>query len=227
MLNRANPYPRKKVAIVGSGSAGIAALWALNRSPHDVYLYESSPRLGGHTHTVEFTKGKYKTLVDAGFIVMNSATYRTLHRPPHLIFTDSGAANFLGFLKCIGVETAPTEMSFSVSRDQGLFEWAGSSLNALFCQRKNLFSPKMWLMCADIIRFNHCATYTLMARDQTAETIGQYLAREGYSNVFRDDYLIPMTAAVWSTSPGKPVLDFPALTLIRFLYAAPVARARG
>ncbi len=219
MLNRANPYPRKKVAIVGSGSAGIAALWALNRSPHDVYLYEGSPRLGGHTHTVEFTKGNHKTLVDAGFIVMNSATYRTLHCPPHpiCIGTDTGAANFLSFLKYIGVETAPTEMSFSVSRDQGCFEWAGSSLNALFCQRKNLLSPKMWLMCADIIRFNHCALYTLMATEQTSQTIGEYLARECYSNVFRDDYLIPMTAAVWSTSPGKPALDFPALTLIRFL----------
>src|SRR5689334_23029980 len=130
MLNRANPYPRKKVAIVGSGSAGIAALWALNRSPHDVYLYEASGRLGGHTNTVEFTKGKYKTLVDTGFIVMNAETYRTLRHTqpsPYMVCADTGAANFLNFLDLIGVKTAPTEMSFSVSRDQGLFEWAGSS----------------------------------------------------------------------------------------------------
>jgi len=73
----AKRFPRKKVAIVGSGCAGIAALWALNRSPHDVYLYESADRLGGHTNTVEFTHGKYKTMVDTGFIVMNTATYRT------------------------------------------------------------------------------------------------------------------------------------------------------
>jgi predicted NAD/FAD-binding protein len=79
MLNRADPYPRKKVAVVGSGCAGIAALWALNRSPHDVYLYEASGRLGGHTQTVEFARGKYKTLVDTGFIVLNTETYRTLH----------------------------------------------------------------------------------------------------------------------------------------------------
>jgi predicted NAD/FAD-binding protein len=76
MLNRANPYPRKKVAVVGSGCAGIAAMWALNRSPHDVYMFEAMGRLGGHTHTVEFVKGKYKTLVDTGFIVMNPETYR-------------------------------------------------------------------------------------------------------------------------------------------------------
>lgn len=68
--------PRKKVAIIGSGSAGIAALWALNRTPHDVYIYEAADRLGGHTNTVEFKYGKSKTLVDTGFIVLNTATYR-------------------------------------------------------------------------------------------------------------------------------------------------------
>jgi predicted NAD/FAD-binding protein len=71
-----NSCPRKKVAIVGSGCAGIAALWALNRSHHDVYLYEAAGRLGGHTNTVEWKRGKFKTLVDTGFIVMNAATYR-------------------------------------------------------------------------------------------------------------------------------------------------------
>jgi predicted NAD/FAD-binding protein len=84
MIERANPYPRKKVAIVGSGCAGIAALWALNRSPHDVYLYEAEGRLGGHTNTVEFVKGKYKVMVDTGFLVMNTATYRESHQSSRL-----------------------------------------------------------------------------------------------------------------------------------------------
>ncbi|GAB1313024.1 Amine oxidase domain-containing protein [Madurella fahalii] len=202
MIQRANPYPRKKVAIVGSGCTGIAALWALNRSPHDVYIYEAADRLGGHTNTVEFVKGKYKAKVDTGFIVMNTATY----------------PNFINFLKKIRVETQLTEMSFSVSRDQGLFEWAGSSLDALFCQRGNLLSPKMWRMIFDVVRFNQFALDVLMTDTPTEETIGEYLEREGYSNVFRDDYLIPMAAAVWSTSPDKCALDFPAVTLIRFLW---------
>ncbi len=73
--------PRKKVAIVGSGCSGIAALWALNRTHHDAYLFEAADRLGGHTNTVEFAHGKYKTLVDTGFIVMNMATYRTYRVP--------------------------------------------------------------------------------------------------------------------------------------------------
>lgn len=80
MIKRANPYPRKKVAIVGGGCTGIAALWALNRSPHDVYIYDAAGRLGGHTNTVEFVKGKYRVMVDTGFIVMNTATYRTSTR---------------------------------------------------------------------------------------------------------------------------------------------------
>jgi predicted NAD/FAD-binding protein len=68
--------PRKKVAIIGSGCAGIGALWALNRTHHDVYIYEAAERLGGHTNTVEYKHGKVKTMVDTGFIVLNTATYR-------------------------------------------------------------------------------------------------------------------------------------------------------
>jgi predicted NAD/FAD-binding protein len=70
------PIPRKKVAVVGSGVAGIGALWALNRTPHDVYIYEAADRLGGHTNTVEYKHGVSRTLVDTGFIVLNTATYR-------------------------------------------------------------------------------------------------------------------------------------------------------
>jgi predicted NAD/FAD-binding protein len=130
-----------------------------------------------------------------------------------------------------------TEMTFGVSRDHGLFEWAGTSLDAVFSQRKNIFSPKMWRMIFDIIRFNQFAL-NLLTEDDAAkpytngynhqngdrafkadpqETIGAYLKREGYSDAFRDDYLIPMTAAVWSTSPDKCSLEFPAVTLVRFM----------
>jgi predicted NAD/FAD-binding protein len=128
-------------------------------------------------------------------------------------------------------------MTFGVSRDQGLFEWAGSSLAAVFAQRQNLFSPRMWRMIFDIIRFNQFALDLLQVEEKSEvyrkesangngnvvhqaerqETIGEYLDREGYSDAFRDDYLIPMTAAVWSTSPDKCSLEFPAVTLVRFL----------
>ncbi len=116
-------------------------------------------------------------------------------------------------------------MTFSVCRDRGAFEWSGTSLDSLFCQRRNLLSPRMWRMVFDILRFNQFAL-DLLDEDEAlrstapGESIGQYLEREGYSDAFRDDYLIPMTAAVWSTSPDKCSLEFPASTLIRFLYAA-------
>lgn len=150
------------------------------------------------------------------------------------VSTDSSlSANFLSFLKKLGVQTEETEMSFSVSRDQGAFEWAGTSLGAIFAQRRNLLSPRMWRMLFDIIRFNQFAL-DLLIQDQeeevhnhrsrtvpnhtaSTESIGEYLAREGYSDAFRDDYLLPMTAAVWSTSPDKCSLEFPAATLVRFL----------
>ncbi|PHH63256.1 hypothetical protein CDD81_6113 [Ophiocordyceps australis] len=193
----------KKVAIVGSGCAGIAALWALNRSYHDVYLYEAADRVGGHTNTVQWKAGKYSTAVDTGFIVLNTATY----------------PNLISFLDKLKIATSPTEMTFGVSRDYGVFEWAGTSLGTLFCQRANIFSPRMWRMVFDIVRFNNFALDLLIKdQDESTETIGEYLNRQGYSDAFRDDYLIPMTAAVWSTSPDKCSLQFPVVTLVRFLW---------
>ncbi|KAI0385326.1 amine oxidase [Hypomontagnella monticulosa] len=216
MTSFANWVPRKKVAIVGTGSAGIGALWALNRTHHDVYIYEAGDRLGGHTNTVKWKKGKFTTLVDTGFIVLNTATY----------------PNFINFLKYIKVKTVPTQMTFAVSRDRGRFEWAGTSLDAIFCQRRNIFSPRMWRLIFDIIRFNQFALDLLKENDSESyplssspigsidpmETIGQYLDREGYSDTFRNDYLIPMMAAVWSTSPDKCNLEFPAVTAVRFMW---------
>ncbi|KJR83891.1 uncharacterized protein SPSK_00256 [Sporothrix schenckii 1099-18] len=214
---------RKRVAIVGSGCSGIAALWALNSTAHDVYLYEATDRFGGHTNTVDWRRGKYTTKVDTGFIVMNTATYReTQPRLPSM--PSNKAPNFLNFLSDVGVATVPTQMTFSVCRDRGSFEWSGSNLDALFCQRRNLFSPRMWRLVFDVFRFNQFALdlirddYDSPHGAASDESIGEYLIREGYSEAFRDDYLIPMTAAVWSTSPDKCSLEFPATTLVRFLW---------
>ncbi|KAF4975458.1 hypothetical protein FZEAL_7755 [Fusarium zealandicum] len=236
MNGSADRFARKKVAIIGSGCAGIGALWALNKTYHDVYMYEAADRLGGHTNTVQFKKGKYTTQVDTGFIVLNTATYREfgLLNGHASTLTDIPPANFIRFLDNIGVKTDPTEMTFSVSRDRGAFEWAGSSLGSLFAQRRNFLSPRMWRMIFDILRFNQFALDLLIDDEEEIsniplgsdtmnhvtedETIGEYLDREGYSQAFRDDYLIPMTAAVWSTSPDKCSLEFPAVTLVRFLW---------
>ncbi|KAI2631699.1 amine oxidase [Xylaria nigripes] len=212
MTSSVNIVPRKKVAIVGSGSAGIGALWALNRTHHDVYIYEAADRLGGHTNTVEWKQGKFKTLVDTGFVVLNTATY----------------PNFMNFLRKANVPTVITEKTFSVSRNKGEFEWADSSLDAIFCQRSNFFSPRMWRLVFDIIRFNKFSL-DLLREDETSsdepraaatnlESIGQYLDKKGYSDTFRNDYLIPLTAALWNMSPEKCALQFPIVTLVRFMW---------
>ncbi|KAI4172635.1 MAG: hypothetical protein LQ343_003482 [Gyalolechia ehrenbergii] len=212
---------QKRIAIVGSGCSGIAALWALKSTGCEIHLYEADERLGGHTNTVDFRYRDKTTKVDTGFIVMNTATY----------------PNFIAFLNHIGIKPVDTAMTFGISRDEGLFEWAGTSLSAVFAQRSNFFRPRMWRMIFDIIRFNHFAL-DLLSKCEESETdpskangfesapqqpkneqsIGEYLDQEGYSEAFRNDYLIPMTAAVWSTAPDKASLEFPAITLIRFLW---------
>ena len=128
-------------------------------------------------------------------------------------------------------------MTFGVSRDAGLSEWAGTSLSSLFAVRNSVFSLRIWQMLFDIVRFNQFALDLLAISDESEEdptgaegtssrslktpqqlSMGEYLEREGYSEAFINDYLVPMTAAVWSTSPDKCSLDFPAITLVRFMW---------
>ncbi|KAK5175309.1 uncharacterized protein LTR77_000447 [Saxophila tyrrhenica] len=194
---------KKKVAIVGSGCAGLGAAWGLKGTEYEIHLFEQEDRLGGHTNTQPFNTPHGNISVDTGFIVMNSATY----------------PNFINFLKHLNVPIVPTQMTFSVSRDSGKFEWSGDG-KGLFAQRRNLFRLRHWRLIFDVIRFNQFALDLLYTEDEEAKsiTIGTYLQREGYSEAFRDDYLIPMTAAVWSTSPDKASLEFPAQTLVRFMW---------
>ena len=128
-------------------------------------------------------------------------------------------------------------MTFGVSRDEGLFEWSGTSLSAVFAQKSNLLNPRMWIMLFDIVRFNQFALDLLTDEGESEEdpsscggeafepdkpshpkSIGTYLDQNNYSEAFRTNYLIPMTAAVWSTAPDKVSLEFPAITLIRFMW---------
>ncbi|EJC98838.1 FAD/NAD-binding domain-containing protein [Fomitiporia mediterranea MF3/22] len=195
-----------RVAVVGSGVSGLGAAWLLNEhSAHDVHVYEADSRPGGHANTVDYTlPGKENSIpVDTGFIVLNPVTY----------------PNFLRFLKLKNIPVLPTEMTFSVSRDMGQFEWAGDNLFAVFCQPSRLLDPNMWSLIYDVLRFNACSRKILLEKGPDKDiSIGKYLDMNGYSSSFRDNYLIPMTAAVWSTSPDKCSLDFPARTLIQFLH---------
>ncbi|KAK7054506.1 hypothetical protein VNI00_003704 [Paramarasmius palmivorus] len=203
-----------KVAVVGSGVSGLAATWALNEySEHEVHLYEADSRPGGHANTVRFSKPDMSSDgegidVDTGFIVFNPCTY----------------PNFLRFLDLHPkIPISPTEMTFSVTRDHGKFEWAGDNLRTIFCQPSRLIDPNMWRMIYDVLRFNASARRLIAQWNSGDDTwvdtsIGDYLTRNGYSESFTDNYLIPMTAAIWSTPPDKCALDFPARTLIQFMH---------
>ncbi|KAJ7595096.1 hypothetical protein C8J56DRAFT_1123994 [Mycena floridula] len=202
-----------KVAVIGSGVSGLASTWLLNEhSDHEVHLFESDSRPGGHTNTVSFHPPDKKTSVDVdtGFIVFNPSTY----------------PNFLRFLRLRdSIQIDPTEMTFSVSRDQGAFEWAGDTLFTVFCQAKRLLDPDMWILIYDVMRFNASARKLVAgwkagnvdAGMRHDYSIGDFLDREGFSASFRDNYLVPMTAAIWSTPAGKCAMEFPARTLIQFM----------
>ncbi|CAB4380411.1 unnamed protein product [Rhizophagus irregularis] len=203
----------KRIAIIGSGCAGLGAAWLLSEhSPHNVTLYEQNDYLGGHTHTVDFTVPSTKssnspltTPVDTGFIVFNHVTY----------------PNLIKFLQHKNVEYIGSDMGFSVSRNKGEFEWAGKNIFTVFGQPENLLNLNMWKTVFDIMKFNFHATDLLELEDDHPEKkmkLGEYLDLHGYSSAFRDNYLLPMTAAIWSTPPDKCALDFPALTLIQFMH---------
>ncbi|TKY90222.1 hypothetical protein EX895_000220 [Sporisorium graminicola] len=210
-----------KIAVVGGGVSGLSSIWALNEySAHEVHLFEPLPWIGGHANTVTFTSptsaspaSAESTPVDTGFIVFNRVTY----------------PNFLRFLQHTGVEILNSDMSFSVTRfvsalgGYGGFEWAGGSPAALFCQPSNLLNPGHWRMVWDIIRFNQQSVdYLRLSKQNPVEgaeiSIGEWLDQRGYSKSFRKNYLIPMTASIWSTAPETALSSFPALTLLRFMH---------
>jgi len=185
-----------KVAVVGAGIAGNVVAYELRRD-HEVTVYEAAGYIGGHTNTVEVGVGKQRFAVDTGFIVFNDWTY----------------PSFSALLDELGVESQPSSMSFSVSSERTGVEYNGTSLAALFAQRRNLFRPKFHRMLLDIVRFNRDARAWL---EQGADMpLCEFLADHGYGEEFVVDYLVPMTAAIWSAAPGA-VRQMPARFLFRF-----------
>ena len=196
----------KRVAVVGSGISGLAAAHAL-ASVAQVTLFESAGRFGGHSHTVDVTLDGITHGVDTGFLVFNHRTY----------------PNRVRLFEELGVDTAPSEMSFSVQVPQSNLEWSGCNLDTVFAQRRNLFSPHFLGMLRDVLRFNRLAT-GLAQRGadadidgELAEPIGDFLDRHGFGPRFRDWYFLPMIGCIWSC-PTEQMLRFPIATLIRFCH---------
>lgn len=187
-----------KTAIIGTGIAGMGCGHFLHQTD-DITLFEQNEYVGGHTNTVTVDEDGKPVHIDTGFMVFNYETYPNLCR----------------LFKEIDAPVKKTDMSFSVQHKPSGLEYSGSSLNHLFAQRKNLFSLKYIRMLAEISRFNRDSVHILDDPQFSNYSIGQYIREFGYSDDMLWKYLVPMSSAVWST-PMEQMLDFPAMTLIRF-----------
>jgi uncharacterized protein len=187
-----------KIAIVGAGVSGLVAAYLLSRR-HEITLFDGADYAGGHAHTVRADAGGRRFDVDTGFIVFNDRTY----------------PNFVRLLNALRVPSQETTMSFSVSCERTGLEYNGTSLNRLFAQRRNLISPRFLGMTSDILRFNRTAAESVARAP--AQTVGEFLAQTPYGAMFRDCYLVPMGAAIWSCPPER-FLRFPLRFVVDFFH---------
>ena len=189
----------KQIAIIGSGIAGLSTAYLLNQK-HQVTVLESADYIGGHTATNQIELDGKSYSIDTGFIVFNDRTY----------------PNFIKLLSQIGVGRLETEMSFSVhNRNTGL-EYSGSNLNTLFAARRNLFNVRFWLLIKSILRFNKlCKTAYYNGDIGPDQTLGKFLQIHQFSDYFCENYILPMGAAIWSSSLEE-MEQFPMHFFVRF-----------
>lgn len=186
-----------RIAIIGAGISGLGAAWIL-RKTHAVTVLEAADYAGGHTHTVDVQYQGLSAPVDTGFLVFNDRTY------PHL----------LGLFAELDVPWTASDMSLSVRLPALNLEWCGSSLATLFAQKRNALRPAFWGMLKDILRFNRAALAWLNQSDADI-TLGEFLERGAYGDWFRNAYLLPMAAAIWSCPTGT-MLAYPARSILMF-----------
>jgi predicted NAD/FAD-binding protein len=186
-----------KIAVIGSGIAGVLSAFRLDQA-HSVTLFEKRDRLGGHAHTVDVSLDSRTEPVDTGFIVYNEPNYPT----------------FVRFLKELEVPTKPSSMSFSFRSDRTGLEYAGHGLRSFFPNWASLFDLGQWSMMKDLIRF-----YRSAPRDRgnigRELTLGSYLKENNYGKPFVKNHLLPMVASIWSV-PLKKAREFPFVYVVDF-----------
>ncbi len=188
--------PRLNIAVVGTGIAGLSCAWLLAQR-HELTVFDSEARIGGHSNTVDVDSPSGLLPVDTGFIVYNEPAY----------------PNLTALFNHLRVPTAASDMSFAVSLDGGALEYAGTDLRGLFAQKRNLLRPRFWSMLQELLRFyKEAPRDAVQAGDQALD---DYLDAKGYGRAFRDDHLYPMAAAIWS-APAAQVGRYPVAAFVRF-----------
>lgn len=186
------------IAIIGSGIAGLTCAWRL-AGHHQVTLFEAEPTLGGHTATVDVTTPQGTYAIDTGFIVYNDRTY----------------PRFMGLLSELGIRGQKTQMSFSVHNPENGLEYNGHTVASLFAQRRNLVNPTFWGLLKSIVRFNRLAKEALAGEVDESATLQTFLDQHHFSGFFARHYILPMGAAIWSSSLQE-MRRFPLPLFLRF-----------
>jgi len=192
------PFAGRRIAVIGSGIAGLSAAWLLGRR-HRVTLYEADARPGGHSNTVLVPMAGVLAPVDTGFIVFNERNY----------------PNLTALFDHLGIKTQVTDMSFSASLDGGRFEYGSTGIRAMLGQPGNVVNRRFLAMLRDIVRFYATAPRLLDDPRSCELTLGEYLDRGRYSAAFVEDHLLPMGAAIWSTTAAQ-IRDYPLAAFVRF-----------
>jgi len=190
----------KKIAVIGSGIAGLGLAYIAKKNNLDITLFEQNDYFGGHSNTIDLSIEGQTIAADTGFLVHNKLTY----------------PNLIQLFNQLGIEIVDSDMSLSIQVEHENLEWGGTNLDTVFGQRKNIFSPRFHHFLIEILRFNREAeNYLIWAKADTSRTLADLLNHYSYSKKVVDWYIIPMAAAIWST-PANKILQFPAHTFLTF-----------
>ena len=189
---------KQRIAIIGSGISGLTTAYLLHKS-HEITLFEANDYIGGHTHTVKVAQGEQSYDIDTGFIVCNDRNY----------------PNFLKLMDKLNIAMQPTEMSFSVRNNPLGLEYNGHNLNTLFSQRRNLLRPKFYRLIRDILYFNKAAKKAIEEGVAENITVDTFVNQQSLSDIFKNNYLLPMAAAIWSCSMEQAG-EFPLHFFLKF-----------
>jgi len=189
---------KQRIAIIGSGISGLTTAYLLHKS-YEITLFEANDYIGGHTHTVKVAQGEQSYDIDTGFIVCNDRNY----------------PNFLKLMDKLNIAMQPTEMSFSVRNNPLGLEYNGHNINTLFSQRRNLLRPKFYRLIRDILYFNKAAKKAIEEGVAENITLDTFVNQQSLSDIFKNNYLLPMAAAIWSCSMEQAG-EFPLHFFLKF-----------